>query len=761
MQSNKPPPPTPDFVSLLDEVKDAFDGRAHGMTSRDLPRFLSSICVMRSHEVIFQYDNGKSQVANLISLLQLLHRSLEPDEPLIAEALERFIQQPHMPDGRCQTEVLRALLEELPTYSHVGTILNTINQGFPSQAISSVSLALGSPLLDGGEGWAILVDLHPDTVLVAHLKSCCYQPHVTQGGAQGGAQLRFTMCFQAAIDRTTFDLRRVEISYPKFDATRYPIVVDNPPALSLKTVRRILCGYDSRSAEMWYLCKTSQFERLLECVDPRVINVCARDFGVAHFAAHQNKHMHLDALVRRGLNLDNKTRYTGQTPLHIAAAQGHKACVQELLRLGADPTILNRDDQFPADVAATPEIANLLQRLHLRTATSLPVLPGAVLDNYGSQRFALASSLEPRYVACLTLSAVGDALGFRCERCGSYDRLVEDLDAHGGLAGVCIRMPDYWASFRTLLLHATAAALAGAPVGAFAPHPEEVAALTTAVANTFIERYGANREPHRGFTERLDLVLGLLAGRAATWDALPQEPKATESHPSLLGVAIGLLLPCPAQIDALIALSLNVARVTDYNPIAQLGCLVGAVFTSYAVQNVPISRWAKLLLQNVLPRTPLSDIAKKWADYDRGIETQTQRVTPQFSPVDHKRFLERNAQKHNIQNAGSSGDDCPLIAYDAVLHATDFEDLCRRAVLHEGRASATAGLAFAWFGLCCDGSGVRDSLYTGGELATRARHYARSLFHAAKHRLHGDSPMRLQWWNAIFAPPADPAPAAK
>jgi hypothetical protein len=66
-------------------------------------------------------------------------------------------------------------------------------------------------------------------------------------------------------------------------------------------------------------------------------------------------------------------QYPAGTMLHVAAWRGHADVVRFLLAQGASPTVRDAYDRTPADVAATPELALLLE--DAATAAEPPVRP--------------------------------------------------------------------------------------------------------------------------------------------------------------------------------------------------------------------------------------------------------------------------------------------------------------------------------------------------------------------------------------------------
>nr|XP_028559894.1 protein ADP-ribosylarginine hydrolase-like isoform X2 [Podarcis muralis] len=311
------------------------------------------------------------------------------------------------------------------------------------------------------------------------------------------------------------------------------------------------------------------------------------------------------------------------------------------------------------------------------------------------------------YRAAMVLSGAGDALGYRNQRweyCTSGPQIHQELQELGGLSKVRAALPDWPVSDDTVLHLATAEALA---------------------TGTSQLRPG---EPN-GYR-------------------IPFNPGATGCGAAMRSMCIGLRYPRPSDLSTLVQVSIESGRMTHHHPTGYLGALASALFTSYAVQGLPLERWGAgllrtlpLALEYIQTAAAESDsnvgawayFQEKWEWYlsERGLATgQGPCLFPAaYSPAERDVIY----KTFSLDGwAGRSGHDAPMIAYDALLGAGEkWEELCSRSMFHGGDSDSTGVIAACCWALAHGFRGVPEDNHIALEYRDRMVAAADALYQLA------------------------------
>ena len=319
--------------------------------------------------------------------------------------------------------------------------------------------------------------------------------------------------------------------------------------------------------------------------------------------------------------------------------------------------------------------------------------------------------VKERYRACMILSGVGDALGYRngaWEFCRLGPVIHAQVQERGGVEGLDVK--KFRVSDDTVMHLATADALV--TDWKKSAEPKETLYLSLA-------------EHYQECMYDMDGRAPGMTCMNSTHRLKPTVPKGYVIPFNLSGggcgaamraVPIGLYFSDPSQLDDLIAVAIESGRMTHNHPTGFLGSLAVALFVSYAIQGKPPVEWGASLVDSVLDKAMkyIEEVGRdvpyiketwkyfqtKWEHYLmlRGIrDGKSDPVFPENFDVKARDKFYRSISYAGW--GGASGHDAPMIAYDALLGAgSSWNELCYRGMFHGGDSDSTGIIAGAMWG---------------------------------------------------------------
>lgn len=328
----------------------------------------------------------------------------------------------------------------------------------------------------------------------------------------------------------------------------------------------------------------------------------------------------------------------------------------------------------------------------------------------------------------MVLSGVGDAIGYASGQWEfEYNGEVIHKELHnkyGDISRLEVKLPEWPVSDDTVLHLATAEALmTNKPVG------EE---LFLEIAAQYIRgaRDMSGRAP--GMTT-LSAISTLEKTRGFI---VPFNKRGGGCGAAMRTMCVGLRYPRPEQLQDLISVSVEAGRMTHNCPTGFLGSVASALFTSFAVQEIPVKSWGFKLMET-LPQvmeylTSVGrDVEQNRSEWDYFLNAWSQYLKlrnisdGESQPIFPEKYgiKERDDFYKSVSFGGwggASGHDAPMIAYDALLAAGDsWEKFCDHCILHGGDNDSTGAIGCAWWGALYGMDGVPECNYKSLEYRDR------------------------------------------
>ena len=201
---------------------------------------------------------------------------------------------------------------------------------------------------------------------------------------------------------------------------------------------------------------------------------------------------------------------------------------------------------------------------------------------------------------------------------------------------------------------------------------------------------------------------------------------------------IGLIYYQEKDLPLLIENSIIASRVTHNYSLGYLGGLVTALFTSYALRNIPVWEWSKNLIKlyesGVIDKyMKTTNIYKEYNDnkdnfFDKWYQYNEEKIDKlkykslqfvhyenRFDSLDDYNDYKGKSKKDNYARFGGSGVSCLIVAYDSILSSfisnnnvlnldepktidISIDSLVFFSCLHFGDNDTTGAVAGAWYG---------------------------------------------------------------
>ena len=330
--------------------------------------------------------------------------------------------------------------------------------------------------------------------------------------------------------------------------------------------------------------------------------------------------------------------------------------------------------------------------------------------------------MKEKYEACILLHALGDTIGYKngqwefnnaqdmtSQQWAYVNEMLYEFIELGGINNINL---DGWKYSDDTILHSM---IASSVKEKFNDDPIKISDYFAYILkeNGLHDLQGR----HAGRITKHAIRI-LMEGK--DWKTLPYREMAGGSGASMRTPVLGLIYSGKKNRKKLIQIALETSRVTHNNTIGYLGGITSALFTAFAIENIPVNTWAKKLIE-ILE----SGIIEEYLEQTRGIKEYIKDkdifINKWKKYIDEK-FTENDQVIYNksMRNLvyrtkyyydnygyhkspeyfpGSGGDDSVIIAYDCLIDAgKSWDKLVVYSMIHVGDSDTTGAIAGALYG---------------------------------------------------------------
>jgi len=345
--------------------------------------------------------------------------------------------------------------------------------------------------------------------------------------------------------------------------------------------------------------------------------------------------------------------------------------------------------------------------------------------------------MENKYISCLILHAVGDTVGYKNSewefKIASTNKTLEKIYEFIELGGVNnINLKGWIISDDTIFNIDVGNAL-------ISDYNNNTSAYCKNVTDLFLESYGYMLKEGLN-TRQIGLNMKKMIEQIKNgrkWYDYKYSETAGGSGASMRCIPFGLAFYKNKQ--QLMEYAIESSMITHPNAVGYLGGFASALFTALAVENIPLNKWAQILVDMCEDDVPkymknrkLENVSQSKIDSDyeyfikdRDIFIGKWKVYIEQKIDDNGNFIRRRIDKNLLHRVkyyhenfgyfsrnpkfakeldpgfiGSGGDDSVIIAFDCLVDCDGiWEKLVVYSMLHGGDTDTTGSIAGAFYGL--------------------------------------------------------------